>query len=145
MFGMVPFRRNNRMARKDDYFNDLFDSFFGDDFFDMKPDLGHFRVDVKEKDNKYEITADIPGVKKEDINVEYDNNYLTISAKRDEVTQDERDSYLRRERRTGQFSRSFYVDDADADNIDATFENGVLRMTIPKLGKKSGGRQINIK
>lgn len=144
MFDMVPFRRGRRLARREDFFDQMFESFFNDDFFPMGLRQSSFQVDIKETENEYVLIADMPGVRKEDINIEYENNYLTISTKRDEVSEVKKDDYLRRERRYGEFRRSFYADDIDIDKVHASFENGVLNMTIPKSNKKLNRKRIDI-
>lgn len=100
---------------------------------------------MKETDDKYLVEADLPGVKKEDINIEYDNGNLTISAKRDETLEDKNENYVRRERHYGEFRRSLYIRNVDEDKIDASFNDGVLKIVLPKLNKgNNNGRRINI-
>lgn len=143
MFNLVPFRKNNdeRALFKNDFFND----FFGDDFF--TPALfngGSFKVDLKEDDASYTVEADLPGVKKEDIALDYDNNYLTISAKRDETIEDNKDNYVRKEKYYGEFRRSFYVDNVDENNVNASFTDGVLKITLPKKEQGIQKKRIDI-
>ena len=80
------------------------------------------------------MIADLPGVDKKDIALNYDNNYLTIEAKKDESNdqKDDKGNYIRRERSYGSFSRSFDISDVDADHISAEYKNGVLEMILPK-------------
>lgn len=97
------------------------------------------RTDVKDTDQGYEVTMNLPGVKKEDVKAELKDGYLTISASSNN-SKDEKDDngkYIRRERYTGSCSRSFYVGDqvTEAD-IKAKFENGTLTMMIPKKEEK---------
>ncbi|WP_035292987.1 heat shock protein Hsp18 [Clostridium sp. KNHs214] len=132
MFDLVPFRRNNIMKR-DDYFNKFFDNFFKDDFFSSNELMGNsFRVDVKETDTDYMIEAELPGINKESINVEYTNNYLTISAKKEDKIEDTTSNYVRREISYGEFKRSFYVDNVNDTDIKAEFSNGILKINLPK-------------
>lgn len=135
MFEMVPFRKNNGLTKRGDYFNNLFDEFFNDDFLPTSFKNNGFNVDVKETDDAYLVEADLPGMKKDAINLEYKEGYLTISAKRDDVVEDKKDSYVRRERRYGEFKRSFYVDNIEKDKINASFNDGVLKITLPKNEK----------
>ena len=86
----------------------------------------------KETDNEYLVSAELPGVNKNDISLDYKNNTLTISAKREEVHDESKDSYIRKERSYGQFSRSFYFDNVKQDKIRAKFENGELKIILPK-------------
>ena len=124
----------------------LMPSIFGesllDDFFDFPFENSYrsgrsqlMRTDIKDTDQGYEVTMNLPGVKKEDVKAELKDGYLTISASsnnsRDE--NDDNGRYIRRERYSGSCSRSFYVGDqvTEAD-IKAKFENGTLTMMIPK-------------
>jgi HSP20 family protein len=145
MFDIVPFRRNN-LSRRDDFFSPLFKSFFDDDFFTtMSTMRGNFKADLKETDENYIVEADLPGIKKEAIDIEFHNNYLVISAKRDETTEDKKENYVRQERHYGEFKRSFYIDNVDENKIDASFADGVLKITLPKLNKgMEQKRKINI-
>lgn len=146
MFEMVPFRKNHGLTRGDDFFSPFLKNFFSDDFFSIMNDMnGSFRVDLKENDDNYVVEADLPGIKKEAIDIDYNNNYLTISAKRDDALEEKKENYVRRERHYGEFQRSFYIDNVDENKIDASFSDGVLRITLPKLQKGSiKRRKINI-
>ena len=124
----------------------LMPSIFGenllDDFFDFPfgsnytaTDSSLMKTDIKEMENGYEVTMNLPGVKKEDVKAELKDGYLTISASsnsnKDE--KDEEGRYIRRERYSGSCSRSYYVGDAVTEaDIKAKFENGTLTMMIPK-------------
>ena len=93
------------------------------------------KTDVKETDNSYELDIDLPGFKKEDINVQLDNGYLTIAASKglDKDEQDKEGKYIRKERYAGSMSRSFYVGNAiTQDDIKAKYESGILRLSVPK-------------
>ena len=141
MFGLVPFGSRRDLARKDDGFRSLFDMFnepfFHDEFFAPMASWkgSSFKVDVKDAGSAYELTADLPGMKKEDIRLSYENSYLTISATQsgEEEKKDDAGSYIRRERRVGSMSRSFYIDGIDGDKIAAEFKDGVLKVDLPKL------------
>ncbi len=114
--------------------NNLFDDFFGSPFFTKSTD-NMMKTDIKETDGGYELTVDLPGLKKEDVKAELNDGYLTISAE-SSTSNDEKDDngkYICRERYSGSYSRSFYVGDniTEAD-ISAKFENGTLKLDIPK-------------
>jgi len=122
----------------------LFDDFFGFDYpvrSYKKVDTGDLmRTDVKETDNGYELDISLPGYKKEDVKAELKDGYLTISASTSKNT-DEKDEntgrYIRRERYTGSCSRSFYVgEDITEEDIRARFEDGVLKLSVPKKEPK---------
>ncbi len=137
MFDMIPFRKNN-LNKKDEFFSPFFNNFFNDEFFSLMNNLqGNFKVDLKETDEDYLVEADLPGVKKEDITVKFQNNYLTISAKRDSSIENKKENFVRQERYYGEFNRSFYINNIDENNIDASFKDGVLKINLPKLDKEN--------
>lgn len=114
--------------------NNVFDDFFNTPFF-TRTESNMMKTDIKEHDNCYDLTIDLPGVKKDDIKAELNDGYLTISAESD-TSKDEKDEngkYICRERYSGSYSRSFYVGDAVTEqDISAKFENGTLKLTVPK-------------
>lgn len=121
-------------------FDGLFDNFFApsrSDFFSPK-------VNFCETDKNYELTAELPGIKKEDVKIDLSNNTLTIRGhkKHEEKTEDKH--YYRVESSYGEFYREFNLPkQVDHDNIAAKFKDGVLHMVIPK--KKSDSKSIEIK
>ena len=93
------------------------------------------KTDVRETDSGYEVDIDLPGFKKDEINIQLDNGYLSISAAKglDKDEQDKEGKYIRKERYAGSMSRSFYVGNAiTQDDIKAKYENGILRLSVPK-------------
>lgn len=144
MFDLVPFRRNNNL-RRNDYFDNLFDDFFNDSLIMPTASNTIFRVDVKETENEYLVEADLPGVKKEAIDINYENNYLTIKAKREDNIEEKNDNFVRRERHYGELRRSFFIDNVEETKIDAAFQDGVLKITLPKIEKgKKNRHKIDI-
>lgn len=140
MFGLTSYRR--RGLSKGWVFD--FDKIFDDVLDEMDFRISSYypmKVDIKERDDKYLLEAEIPGVNKEDINIEVRNDVLTISAERKEEVKEERENYIKRERRYGSYRRSFSVDDVEQDKIDAKFEKGVLYLELPK--KKDSLRKTN--
>ena len=136
MFNLIPFNRKNEVAPRDDFFSQMFDQFFREDFFAPFTSAGNsFRVDLQETDDAYVIKADLPGISKEDITLGFANDYLTIAAKRNDEIEENKNNYLRRERHYGEFSRSFYVRNVREENIDAEFNDGVLTVSLPKKEK----------
>ena len=130
---------------------DLFDDFFDFPFYDNnemdkleKKLYGHrsknlMKTDVREKKDSYEVDIDLPGFKKDEIKLELENGYLTISAAKG-LDKDETDKktgkYIRRERYAGNLSRSFYIGDGvKQEDIKAAFKNGILSITVPKEDK----------
>ena len=93
------------------------------------------KTDVRETDSGYEVDIDLPGFKKDEINIQLDNGYLSISAAKglDKDEQDKEGKYIRKERYAGSMSRSFYVGNAiTQDDIKAKYESGILRLSVPK-------------
>ncbi len=93
------------------------------------------KTDIREHDNGYEIDIDLPGFKKDEINVELDDGYLTISAEKslDKNEEKKHGRYIRRERYAGAMQRSFYVGDAlTREDIKAKYEHGILKLSVPK-------------
>lgn len=98
------------------------------------------KTDVRETENTYEVDVDLPGFKKEEIHVDFKDGYLTVSAEK-EVDKDEKEKesgrMIRQERYSGNLERSFYVGDGvTAEQITASFENGVLRLSVPKKARE---------
>ena len=123
-------------------FNDDFDKYF---FGKKNPLYGKhaknmMKTDVKETDSSYEVDIDLPGFKKDEINAKLENGYLTISAAKglDKDEKDKRGKYIRKERYAGAMSRSFYVGDAvTQEDIKAKYEDGILKLAIPKKDAKA--------
>ena len=98
------------------------------------------KTDVKETDTGYEVDIDLPGFKKDEINAQLDNGYLTISAAKglDKDEKDKKGKYIRKERYAGAMSRSFYVGEGvTEDDIKAKYEDGILRLVVPKKDAKA--------
>ncbi|SFL96528.1 Hsp20/alpha crystallin family protein [Halanaerobium salsuginis] len=135
MFDLVPFRNRNRrnvVERDDDPFNSLVSGFF-DDVMDFAG--RSFRADIRESEDEYTIEAEMPGMKKEDISLEINDDYLTISAEHNEENEEKNENYIRRERRIGKYSRSFYLENVEQDNIKAEYNDGILQVHLPKTEK----------
>ena len=122
-------------------FDDFMDFPFEREFFGRKNPLygknekNMMKTDVKELDHAYELDIDLPGFKKEEVTARLENGYLTISAAKglDKDEKDKEGKYIRRERYAGAMSRSFYVgDEVKQEEIRAKFEDGILRLTVPK-------------
>jgi HSP20 family protein len=105
------------------------------------------QVETFRKDGNIVVRADLPGLTKDNVNIEVDDDVLVISGERSDETRDERDDYYRSERSYGRFFRAIQLPDgADADKIDATFKDGVLEVTIPTPAVTTPkNRQIKIK
>ena len=128
----------------------LFDDLFRDDFAMFPAWSGRdplygkhakhmMKTDVRETEDTYEVDMDLPGFKKDEINVDLKNGYLTVSAAKglDKDEQDKNGKYIRQERYTGAMSRSFYVGDVAPEDVKAKFEDGILQISLPKAEKKA--------
>jgi len=124
------------VPRRNDF--DLWDDFFNDPFFSKKPEIKNMKTDIIEKEDSYELDVDLPGFEKGDLKISVEDGYLTISAKKEESNEEKKDgNFIRRERYTGECSRSFFIgDDYEAEDIKATFKNGILALNIPKKEDK---------
>lgn len=119
------------------FFNDTFDDLLYDPFFSKTS--SYMKTDIKEKDGNYLLDMELPGFNKEDIQMELKDGYLSVHAKRD-TQKDEKDdkgNIIRQERFSGSCSRNFYVGEGiQQSDIKANFENGELKILIPKKEHK---------
>lgn len=104
------------------------------------------KTDVRETDTSYELDVDLPGFKKDEINVDLQNGYLTIQASKglDKDQKDQQGRYIRQERYAGACSRSFYVGDIQPDQVSAKYEDGILKISLPKQEKRELPKQSTI-
>ena len=105
------------------------------------------KTDVKEHENGYEVDIDLPGFKKDELNLDLTDGYLTISASKglDKDEEDKKGKYIRKERYAGSMSRSFYVGDGiTEEDIKAKYENGILKLSIPKKEAKAVDQKKHI-
>jgi HSP20 family protein len=141
MFGLTPFRSNFYVSAYDPFkeMEEFERRFFGQ----RTPAL---KTDIRETENAYILESDLPGFSREDIRAEIKNGYLTIRAERKSESENSNESYLRRERSYGSFSRTFDLDGIDAEAITASFKDGVLTLELPKLQPKvEEARKVEIK
>ena len=145
------------MMRNSLWNRDLFDGFmsdmFDDDFFGAKNPLygkhakNMMKTDIRETEDGYELDIDLPGFKKDEIQAELKNGYLTVSAAKglDKDEENKKGEYIRRERYAGSMSRSFYVGEhLDQQDIKAKYEDGILKLSIRRKNvKETGAEQIH--
>lgn len=139
---MVPSIFNENM------FDDLFD---GDFFTSHNPLYGKharnlMKTDIREKDDGYELSVDLPGFKKDEITLDIKNGYLTVSAEKgfDKDEEDKKGRIIRQERYAGVCSRNFYVGDVKPEDVKAKYEAGVLTVVLPKKDQKKLESQSKI-
>ncbi len=158
MRDLIPWRKRrgrpesiDRPARDDvqDFFRDALEDFFGGargltPWLRKGLDLGP-AVDVSETDKEYKAEVELPGVKKEDLNVTIDEGRLHIEGRREEEERDEGTNYLRVERSSGSFARTLQLPPTvDEEGAEANFKDGVLTVRLPKTAE-SQGRKIEVK
>lgn len=113
----------------------LFNNFINNSF-DIFSSSSSMNVDITEEKDRYIIEAEIPGVNKEQIQVDYLNNYLTISVISVNEINEEKKNFIRRERHSASTSRSFYLENIDYNKIRAKYKNGILLIILPKSKNK---------
>ena len=132
MFELTPFdRRHHNHMESYNPFREWED--FEKNFF-KETSLAEFKTDIRDEGNAYVLEADLPGFKKEDIHIDLDRDYLTIRAERHNESEkkDKKGNYVRCERSYGSFSRSFDVSAVKTEEIEASYEDGVLKLHMPK-------------
>ena len=130
MYTMLPFTHMSRS------FNDLFDEMERSMFSNQQGRLPAFRTDIKDEGDHYLLEADLPGFQKGDIDLHLEDGVLTITAKHQETSEkQEEGKYICRERRAGSYARSFDMSGIQEDAISAAYENGVLKLILPKQGE----------
>ena len=126
---------------RDNLFDDMFDFDFDKEFDRMmrplygKHSQNMMKTDVRETGNSYELDIDLPGFKKDEITIQLDNGYLSISASKglDKDEEKKDGKYIRRERYAGSMNRTFYVgSQLTQQDIQAKFEDGILKISVPK-------------
>ena len=149
MAGLVPINRlNNNLTWTGTGFGNIYNML--DDFFNggFRPNRNllkdTFKIDIEEKDNEYLIAAEMPGIKKEEIELNVDNKDLCISVNRSEEVNNDNKSFIHRERRVSSMSRRVRLADAKLEDVEAKLEDGVLVVSVPKEIKTSASRKINI-
>lgn len=147
MAKLVPFNRRNPIRQVggfEDFYN-MLDDFFNEPISTSRS-LRHdtFKLDIEEKDNEYVIEAEVPGVKKEEINLELKDGRLCISINREENEEIKEKNYLHKERRYSSMSRSIYLGEIKEEEINAKLEDGVLCIKVPKKEEVEGTKSIPI-
>jgi HSP20 family protein len=150
MVGLIPFnRKNTDLARAGTGFEDFYnmlDDFFSDGWMPSGRNLlrDTFKIDVRETDGEYLVEAELPGIKKEEINLNIEDDNLCISVSRQENIEQDTKNYLHRERRASSMSRRIRLANTKLDQIKAKLEDGVLMIAVPKQEAVSSSRKIDI-
>ncbi len=136
MFELTPYRKNHMTGRTFDPFREMEEferNFFDTPLFDERS-FAPFKTDIKDEGDHFTLEADLPGFEKKDIGIDLDGDRMTIHAERhsDHEEKDKRGKYVRCERSYGSYSRSFDVSGVNTDGVTAKYDNGVLKLTLPK-------------
>ena len=125
---------------------DFFEEFFNNDrMIARRRDSWYPAVDIEEHEDQYTVSMELPGMKKEDIQINYTDGILTVSGEKKEEKEDKNRNYHCYERRFGKFERSFRIhSDIKSDKIDASFNNGILNVVLPK-SETAKPKQIEVK
>ncbi len=138
MFELSPYHKSKNSLSYNPFreMEELERHFFGEPFagFFRNADLAEFKTDLTDEGDSYLLEADLPGFDKNDIHLDVSGNTLTINAQRrsEHEQKDKKNKYVHLERSYGSYSRAFDVSAVDTDNIKAKYENGVLKLTMPK-------------
>jgi HSP20 family protein len=128
-------RRNRDLFPAVSLFDNFLQRFFDEDIAEENERM--MAIDVIENDDNYQVIADLPGIKKDNISISMDDNELVIEAQQDEKREEKKGSYYRCERYSGNYRRSIFLsENVDRNNIDAKFEDGVLEIVLPKKEPK---------
>jgi HSP20 family protein len=136
MSNLTPYnKRNNNMDKKTKDIFDVegfFESLISDAFFPNFCGCGNIKADIMENEKEYILEAELPGISKEEIHIDIRDDKLTISVQRSEETNEERENYIKRERRSGSLSRVFYLSNIKEEGVKAKYSNGILTINLPK-------------
>lgn len=149
MFDLEPFARKNTGIQRNKYLfdiDDILENFFSDRFFpSLYKNSSQMKVDIKENEKEFILEVELPGIKKDEVNIEIDEGRLTISVQKDEQEEDKKENYIRRERSYSSMTRSFDISNVETDAVNAKFENGLLYIILPKKQQEEiKGRKIEI-
>ena len=147
MSGLIPFnrKRNDLMNIGFDDFSNMLDDFFTGSWPIRRSLAGDtFKIDIQDNDTEYTIEAELPGVKKEDVEITLNDGRLNISVKKEEVSENKSKKYIHRERKYAQMSRSILLADADDEGIKAKLEEGVLTIQVPIKQHEDTSKRIMI-
>lgn len=147
MYGLVPVGRRGTVIGGQRYpgILDAFDDFFTDGFMPVRlASATTFRLDVQDNADGYVVEAEMPGVAREDLDVELRDGQLSISVNREEKVDETGKNYVHRERRVTSMTRGIYLADAQNEGVEARLEDGVLTVKIPKAARDTGATRVAV-
>ena len=144
MTNLVPFNRRLLGGFNSD-FNSMLDDFFKDSVtMQRRLDRDTFKVDVISNENEYIVEAELPGIAKEAVSLDYNDGRLVISVTEESEDTNEGKNYIHKERRVSSASRSIYLAEASQEDIKAKLDNGILVVTVPKQNQAAKCQKISI-
>jgi HSP20 family protein len=149
MFGLTPLNDNYLSRRRSNDITDFHNII--DDFFEnsrLSASNFHrnsFKMDIRENDDNYLIDAELPGIDKNEIKIDYENNQLSIAVQREVEKDESKDKYIHRERHFSSMQRSVYLPDIAAEDISASFKDGILEIAAKKKQEDEVSSRIEIK
>lgn len=136
MASIIPYSNGNTSVTPFDSWFNAFNNVFGITPSDLAP--ASMQMDVEDKPNEYDVSVTVPGVKRDQIDVELDRNNLVITVDKKDSEEDHKKNYLRRETSEYHATKSVYLKDADAKGIQASLSDGVLTVVVPKKAENTG-------
>lgn len=133
------FVKKNNNERKTNLADD-FQNFFMDSFFSNKA----LKTDIIENDKEYILKVELPGVDKKNVSLDFNNQYLTLAVNQESEAEEENQRYIRKERSSFAYSRSYYLDNADEEKVKAKLDNGILTITVGKSVADDSKKAITI-
>lgn len=147
MANLIPFNWKKNQIRNHgfDGFSNMLEDFFEDDFFGRRSLVNDsFKIDLRDNGKEYLVEAEVPGVKKEEIDISYDANCLKISLNKEENIDKSENNYIHRERRLSSMERRIMLADVDEKGIKAKVDEGLLIITLPKKNADEKALKITI-
>lgn len=149
MFRLTPYNTRGQVIRRNDDLTDLYSLF--DDVWNNDPVFkntsignGSFKVDIQDKETSFVLEAELPGVSKEDVSVDYKDGLLTIKVEKAEAKEEEKNNYIYKERRQNSLQRVFKMKGIQRDALTAKLENGILTVEAPKLDEVVNNYKVEI-
>jgi HSP20 family protein len=145
MYGLVPINQRKLLKSNYDSYHTMFDDFFTYSWPEMRNIANDsFKLDVEDNEGNYVISAELPGVKKDEVNLTLEDGNLCISIEREEKVDKSDENYIHRERRYSSMQRSVYLVDADINEVKAKLDEGVLTIEVGKQASVSENKKIEI-
>ncbi|HOI47444.1 MAG TPA: Hsp20/alpha crystallin family protein [Bacilli bacterium] len=129
-----------KLVTKRSLFDEFFDDFLNNNNFQTASRV--MKSDIYEEGDSYHLDIELPGFTKEDLKIDFDNGYLTVTAEKKDQRDEENKKYIRKERFYGLYKRSYYIGDVSEDSIRAKFDNGVLKVSIKKIELEAPKQKI---